>query len=114
MIFSTPPANAAVFEIRPPTLEVFEGIYQRHNNDFFFSSSSACAVSSAVIPASKRRNASSTRIPVPHRCAGTIYNINVFIIRRRDHGALIRAGKLRREGDDNGGFSLLFCLFKFA
>ena len=85
---------------------------QRHNNDFFLLFLQSirnflCGHSCVQKPERKLRQ--NTR---SHRCACAVHHTDVFIIRRRDHGVLIRAGKLRREGDDNGGFSLLFCLFK--
>ena len=88
-------------------LEIFQRIYQRHNNDFLLLRLQSlgnllCGHSPVQKPERKLHQNACT-----HGCACAIHDIDVFVIRRRDHGALICAGKLGRKGNDNSGLPRL-------
>ena len=80
---------------------------------FFFSSSSSLRSFFCGHSCIQKAERKLYQNPGTHRCAGAVHNINVFIIRRRDHGALICAGKFGCKGNNNGGFLRLPDLFKF-
>ena len=107
-----PPGEGSCFGDTAAPFEIFQSIYQRHDNDFLLLCLQSlrnllCGHSPVQKPERKlHQNACA------HGCACTIHDIDIFVICRRDHGALICAGKLGGKGNDNGGLPGLLRLFK--